>query len=175
MPRRLRPASLYPFREGTVLVPLCIAGLALEIEALGEEWELKREFHVTAVDAQWIADRLRIPVPAAWDEVEGALEGRRAGPVRVTGELRTALEGDERTIVAMCGVDGLRDLYEELSGRLGEPLAVPPTHITLYTRPGGAAIGIHDEAELHGLSRALTADEDAEVRRATGFDDVFGA
>jgi hypothetical protein len=174
MGRRLRPASLYPYRHGSVLVPLCVVGLPYEIAALDEDWALREELHVTAIDTAWIAERLRIRAEAAWSEISAALEGRRAGPVRITDELRVAREGDERTIVVMAAVDGLPDLYEELSARLGAPLAAPPTHVTLYTRPGGASIGLHDTAELRQLSRALTAPEDAEVREAVGYDAVFG-
>jgi hypothetical protein len=168
VPRRLSPASLYPRVRGTVIVPLSVHGLPERIDALGEAWERKRELHVTAINTEWLAERLARPVDDVWPEIDAALEGRRAGPVRVRDELRVVRRGEERTIIAMAGVDGLRELYEELSARLGAALELPPTHITLYTRPGGEGIGIHDGRELAQLTRRLAGDEEREVRDAIG-------
>jgi hypothetical protein len=170
MGRRLRPASLYPHARGSVLVPLAIFGLPEEIEFRGARWALKEELHVTAAHAPWLAQRAGVSLEHAWRELAAALEGRRAGPVRVGDELRVAREGEQRTIVVMVRVDGLGELYAELSGRLGAPLAPPPAHVTLYTRPEGKGIGLHDADDLRAMSRALTEREDAEVRAALGFD-----
>jgi hypothetical protein len=131
---RLRPASLYPQARKRVLVPLMLFGLPEDIHALGEDWAVKDEFHVTAADTPWLAERTGVPLEHAWRELTAALEGRRAGPVRVGDELRLVREGDERALIVMARVDGLGELYTELSSRLGAPLAPPPAHITLYTR-----------------------------------------
>jgi hypothetical protein len=116
-----------------------------------------------------------VPLEHAWRELAAALQGRRAGPVRIGDELRVVREGEERTLIVMVRVDGLGDLYAELSGRLGAPLAVPPTHLTLYTRPGGEAIGVHDEGDLRTLTERLTGRRAAEVREAIHFDAHLGA
>jgi hypothetical protein len=68
----------------------------------------------------------------------------------------------------------LAQAWAELSGRLGAPLAPPPTHITLYRRPGGESIGIHDETDLRELTRPLRPREDRVWREAIGFHDVLG-
>jgi hypothetical protein len=78
-------------------------------------------------------------------------------------------------VIVMARVDGLGDLYSELSGRLGAPLAPPPAHITLYTRPGGQAIGIHDESDLRALTEPLCARRAAEVRAAIGWDGLLAS
>jgi hypothetical protein len=134
---RLRAASLYPHARGSVLVPLMLLGLPEAIHALNEDWALKDEFHVTAADTPWLAERAGVPREHAWRELAAALEGRRAGPVRVGDELRLVRDRNERSLIVMARVDGLGELYAELAGRLGAPLAPPPAHITLYTRPGG--------------------------------------
>jgi hypothetical protein len=175
MGRRLRPASLYPTARGSVLVPLAVFGLPERIEADGVPWVLKEEFHVTAAHTPWLAHRARVPLERAWRELSAAIEGRRAGPVRVSDELRLAREGEERTLIVMARVDGLGELYGELSGRLGAPLAPPPTHITLYTRPGGQAIGIHDESDLRALTEPLRGRRAAEVRAAVGWDGLLAS
>jgi hypothetical protein len=166
---RLRPASLYPHARQSVLVPLMLFGLPEEIHALGEDWAVKDEFHVTAADTPWLAERAGVPLEHAWRELAAALEGRRAGPVRVGEELRLVRDGDQRTLIVMARVDGLAELYAELSGRLGAPLPPPPTHITLYTRPGGAGIGVHDDSELRALTQPLSGRRATEVRSAIGW------
>ncbi len=175
MRRRLRPASLYPRAGGTVLVPLAVFGLPERIEADDVAWAVKEEFHVTAAHTPWLAQRAGVPIERAWHELSAALEGRRAGPVRIGEELRLVREGEERTLIVMVSVDGVGDLYAELSGRLGAPLAPPPTHITLYTRPGGQGIGVHDETGLHALTEPLHGRRAAKVREAIGFDALLGA
>jgi hypothetical protein len=175
MGRRLRPASLYPHARGSVLVPLAIFGLPEEIDFRGARWALKEELHVTAAHAPWLADRTGVSLEHAWRELAAALEGRPAGPVRVGDELRVAREGEQRTIVVMVRVDGLGELYAELSGRLGAPLAPPPTHITLYTRTGGESIGIHDESDLRSLTEVVRGRHVEELRDAIGFDALFGS
>jgi hypothetical protein len=175
MGRRLRPASLYPYARGSVLVPLALFGLPDEIEFRDARWAVKDEFHVTAAHAPWLAQRAGVSLEHAWRDLAPALEGRRAGPVRVGDELRLAREGEERTLVVMVRVDGLGELYAELSGRLGAPLAPPPTHITLYTRPGGEGIGIHDESDLRSLTEVLRGRDAAQLRAAIGFDARFGS
>jgi hypothetical protein len=174
MGRRLRPASLYPHARASVLVPLALFGLPERIDVEGDAWALKDEFHVTAAHTPWLAERAGVPLERAWAELAAALEGRRVGPVRVRDELRIVRARGERTLVVMASVDGLAPLYEELSGRLGAPLAPPPAHITLYTRPGGQAIGLHDETGLRELSEPLRGRRAEAVRRAIGFDAVLG-
>ena len=173
MGRRLRPASLYPRARASVLVPLMLFGLPDRFEVDGMTWAVKDEFHVTAANTPWLAQRAGVSIERAWDELSAALEGRRAGPVRIGEELRLVRESDERTLIVMARVDGLGDLYAELSGRLGVPLAPPPTHITLYTRPGGEAIGVHDESELRLLTEPLRGRRAADVRAAIRFDAVL--
>ena len=166
MGARLRPASLYPHAPASVLVPLALFGLPERIDVRGTTWAVKEEFHVTAAHAPWLAQRAGVSLDHAWRELAAALEGRRAGPVRVGDELRQVREDEERTLIVMVRVDGLGELYAELSGRLGAPLAPPPTHITLYTRPGGEAIGIHDESDLRSLTEVLRGRHAEEVRDA---------
>jgi hypothetical protein len=164
--QRLRPATLYPHARGSVLVPLALSGLPQTIEADGETWAVKEEFHVTAAHTPSLAQRAGVTHDRAWEELSAALADRRVGLVRVGDELRRARDRDERTILVMVHVDGLTDLYSDLSRRLGASLPPPPTHITLYTRPGGKAIGIHDDSDLHSLTEPLSGARAAEVRGA---------
>jgi hypothetical protein len=172
---RLRPASLHARRRASVLVPVNLLQLPDRAWALGWDWQAKEEHHVTAIDTLSLAERLGRTVEEVWPEIAAALAGRRAGPVRLGDELRLAEHDERRSIVLMTGVDGLGDLYAELSARLGAPLAPPPTHITLCTAPTGEAIGLATVDELRARSRRLGAAEDAEVRSALLLDEALAA
>ena len=72
----------------------------------------------------------------------------------------------------LTGVQGKAPGYDPLEFLIAQAhargLELPPAHITLYTRPGGEGIGIHDARELAQLTRLLTADEVGEIRSAIG-------
>jgi hypothetical protein len=70
--------------------------------------------------------------------------------------------------VVMADVEGLHELYESLSQRLDAEITPPPAHVTLYTRPGGRGIGLHDDTDLRELTRPLTGAEVDEFWKATG-------
>jgi hypothetical protein len=46
--------------------------------------------------------------------------------------------------------------------------------VTLCTRPGGAAIGVHDAAMLRDRTRALSGPEAAEARAALDLEALLG-
>jgi hypothetical protein len=148
----LRPASLHTHRHGSVLVPVNVLGLAPEVVALGERWAVKEEFHVTAVSTPWLAERLGRDL----DEVSGAAAEVAAASnvtrVTVRDELRVVRRDEERTIVVMADVEGLDGFIAALAERLGAPVPAPPAHVTLYTRPGGGGIGLHEDTDLAGLT-----------------------
>jgi hypothetical protein len=163
LPLTLAPTSLYAYERASLLIPLPYLDLEQRIRALGEDWARKNEFHVTAAHTPAIAERLRRDhglaneeaFGTAWAAIREASHECRVGEVALTGELRTVREGAERTIVEMCDVEGLADLYAWLSKRVETELAPPPAHVTLYTAPGGKAIGLHTSADLELLTTPI--------------------
>jgi hypothetical protein len=166
---RLRPASLYAIERDVVLIPLTLVGLERELNLLGLAWRRKHEFHVTALSAERLVNLTGRNIDAVWQAVEAAVLRQEIGGVSLrVRELRLVNEDDERTLVVMCDVEGLAELYETLSERLGTDIPPPPAHVTLYTRPGGEGIGLHDDTDLHELTRPLTDAEVDEFWEATG-------
>lgn len=162
---RLAPASLYPRERDSVLVPLPLLPLPERVEHAGETWRRKVELHVTAAHAPVLAARVAAArgigaeeaEDAAWEAIFNAVAGRGAGPVTLRDELRVVRDGGERTIVAMAEVEGLAELHEALGAALGLEPEPPPAHVTLYTRPGGDAIGLHTQDDLDRLTTPLDA------------------
>ncbi|MDQ4049568.1 MAG: hypothetical protein M3131_09355 [Actinomycetota bacterium] len=171
---RLSPASLYGYERGSLLVPLQFLDLPSDLRLLGHHWRRKPELHVTAANTTSIAQRIRGPLAlgagaaedAAWAALSDATRTRAVGDVVLSDEYRYVHRDADRTLIALCHVEMLDDLYRHLSERLGADIEPPPTHITLYTNPGGEGIGLHTRDELERDTSRLAAGDAAELHRA---------
>ena len=175
---RLSPASLYAYERASLLVPLPFLDLPSELRLLRVEWRRKRELHVTAAHTPSIAERIRGPLglgagaaeDAAWAALRDATHSHAVGDVVVSEEYRHVRRDADRTLIALCEVDGLGDLYRHLGERLGTEIEPPPAHITLYTRPGGEGIGLHTRGELERDTTPLSVADAAELGRVVNLD-----
>jgi hypothetical protein len=152
---------------------VAVDGLPERVDAFGETWKRRAEFHVSVFSADrlgpLVADRLGVGEADAYRRLEAAgqlvdaadLQVRSLGP-----GFRLARRGERRTLIVEARVDGLDELYAGLSDMVGTPLPVPPAHVTLYSAPGGKTIGLASEEKLARLSRTLTCAECAELRAA---------
>jgi hypothetical protein len=175
MTHRLPEASLHVTPGVSVVAPLIIRGLPEEIEALGERWLRKREFHLTAVSAAVLEAGTRVR-PDLWEIVSSVASGRRIGPIATSTEVRRVTHPTRpglRTLIVMARAAGLADLHRDLSAALDVELTPPPAHVTLYSSDPGAGIGIADEQELRIRAPLLTEAQQDEVRRAMHFDQVL--
>jgi hypothetical protein len=163
--RELRQASIHVVEGHSLVIPLIIEGLPEAVACLGEHWQRKREFHLTAV-----AERLLDGQD--WDPVFCVASGRALGPVSVGREFRRVRHPDEpalKTLIVMAECPGLGELVEQLSRATGLSLPVPPAHVTLYSADPVQGIGITDEGELAERAPELTQPQQEEVRRALGW------
>ena len=175
---RLSPASLYAYERGSLLVPLPFLELSSELRLLGADWRRKRELHVTAAHTPSIAERIRGPLglgagpaeDAAWAALRDATHSHAVGDIVLSEDYRHARRDPDRTLIVLCHVDGLADLYRHLGERLGTEVEPPPAHITLYTRPGGEGIGLHTPDDLERDTSPLPGAEAAELGRVVHLD-----
>jgi hypothetical protein len=164
--------SVEPGRS--VVAPVLIDGLPDRIEALGELWLRKVEFHVTVVSAAVLE---QVGGNDLWGAVAAVADGRSIGPVHVFEDIRRVMDSARpglRTLIAMGHAAGLDALHHDLSAALGAALAAPPAHITLYSSDPEAGIGIDNEWELVQRAPPLSVAAQQEVRDAMRFDRVFG-
>lgn len=166
----------YKVRMGYVTLSHEVHGLTPQFEALGKEWFLKREFHVSLICVKKILPQL---IEKHGDEAKAnkllsealikALSTYEPIFENYTGELRTAKDGDKETIVAMCTVKNLDKVFEDLGTLLDLSLELPPTHITLYTLANKKAIGIATKEELNTLTQKLAGQELEEIKEKVNF------
>lgn len=169
----LTPDPLRITESRSVIAPLTIAGLPAGVEALGQRWLRKSEFHLTAV-----AERaLDLGPPRLRRAVERLGRGRALGPVTVTPDVRRVSHPDRpelRTLIVMVECHGLATFYRELSVELGIELEPPPAHVTLYSSDPNVGIGIIDARELIARAPPLRREQQHAVREAIRFGEVFG-
>jgi hypothetical protein len=152
-----------------------IEGLPEQIEALGEGWQRKLEFHLTAISARKLEATGREP-DDLWPVVTRIASGRSIGPIDVLDDVRRVTKPDQpglRTLIVMASAPGLNSLYRDLSAALGHELTPHPAHITLYSSDPMQGIGIDDLAELRERAPELSAAQQEEARRAMRFAEVF--
>jgi hypothetical protein len=175
MTHRLREASLHVSAGNSLVAPVIVEGLPETIEALGESWLRKLEFHLTAVSATAL-ERAGGGRPDLWEVVTRISSGRSIGPISTRSEVRRVSDPerpDLRTLIVMADASGLAALLRDLSEALGVGLSPPPAHITLYSSDPAAGIGIDDQDQLGKRAPLLTRKQQDEVRRAIAFDEVL--
>ncbi|MBU6310702.1 hypothetical protein KGO06_02080 [Patescibacteria group bacterium] len=72
---------------------------------------------------------------------------------RYTGELRFVVEGERKTLAAMCDVSGLHKFFDQLRAKHSIPFDYPPTHVTVYTLGGGPGIFLVTQEDIRVLTR----------------------
>lgn len=175
MPHRLAQASLQVVAGQSLVVPLQIEGLPEQIEALGESWQRKIEFHLTAISARKLEREGGIR-PDLWELITRVAAGCTLGPISALDEVRRVWTPEKpglRTLIVMVGAPGLDGFHRELSHALGARFEPPPAHVTLYSNDPTQGIGIDDVKELRERAPQLLPDQQDEVRRAMRFHEAF--
>jgi len=84
--------------------------------------------------------------------------------VRYTGEFRYAVDGERRSLIALCEISNLAKFSNALGEKLGMQIPEQPTHVTLYTLQPDAGIGLNSREEMETKSTTVIPPE--EVRSA---------
>lgn len=119
----------------------------------------KRELHITLIgSALGRALRAAVAGPALDAAIAGALAAQdwrftRSGRLL---RLQKSIEenGATRTvgsIIERVDLPAMAPFHAALARVLGQPLPVPPAHVTLYTQGGSTGIGVASETELQAL------------------------
>ena len=172
MTRRVSNSSIRVSPGQSLIAPVIIEGLPAQIHALGQDWQRKREFHLTAASAKAL-ERAGKDRDDLWDVVTEVASGRSMAPIQVGREIRRVSSADTpelRTLIVLADAPRLIELHRALSAALGTELHPPPAHITLYSTDPDQGIGLDDERELEERAPALTEDEQYEARQAMDFD-----
>ncbi len=82
-------------------------------------------------------------------------------------ELRFVERGEKKSLIVMCDVSNIGNLFARLSREFKIDIPAQPTHITLYTLQPNIGIAISDQAELEETT-LVNSDKLLEVRHVLG-------
>lgn len=157
---KLQPDLPFTFGWHTIALPVELLPLPKSIELGGETLLRKSAFHASLVCIEQIADRHGWDLAAIEPRIiELFLDfARRHDLTRVefSGEFRLAESGELKSVVALCRVPNLAELFEQLSRELGAPIELQPAHVTIFTRQPDAGIFLTSLAEMAELSRPVS-------------------
>lgn len=123
---------------------------------------LKTEFHVSLVCVTELAEALSQDAEQKIVHIFNSfVEKNDVAFKGFAGELRVAEKiGEERrkTLVAMCIVSNIEELYNELNKQLGSNFDIQPTHITLYTLGLDRGIGLNSSEDIANMTKDITED-----------------
>ncbi|HEY5153009.1 MAG TPA: hypothetical protein VII55_03470 [Candidatus Saccharimonadales bacterium] len=117
-----------------------MAGLHEEIEFEGHTLFVKDEFHITLVAAKYLAEMIspnkQAPViNQILLEFDKFTATTPLDKYELSGNLRFAQVGEQKTIILMAKVPNLDQLFEQLSQQFSVELPKQQTHVTLYRYP----------------------------------------
>ncbi len=76
--------------------------------------------------------------------------------VKPAGGYRLVQKGARRGLIELVEVAGLEEYRARLEKALGLTVPRLPSHVTLFTEPGGRGIGLYTSAEMTSLSSEIT-------------------
>jgi hypothetical protein len=162
----------YKYQKGYIHITNELPALPENITVEGKELLLKTSFHTTllcAKDVQRVLDNnwdaeLTTEVAERVIKVFNDFVSKKPLEFRgFTGEFRFVERGDKKSIVAMCEVSNVDELFTHVNSELGIVMPVQPTHVTLYTLQPNKGIGISDQGQL-SETRILNDEEIKAVR-----------
>lgn len=146
----------YRFSKGYIGLPIRPLDLAKTIKIGGRDLTLKSTFHVSLVCVKNI-------IAQYGTEIEDKIlkifcefvEKEDLNFESFTGEIRYAKDNGKETLVAMCNISHIDDLFVVLRRELNIQIETPPTHVTLYTLQPEVGIGINNTDDLKNKTSVI--------------------
>jgi hypothetical protein len=151
--------SKYILRNQTIGLPVVLNNLAKEITVEGMVLSVKSVLHISLVTIGQMIIRHKIDILDFEEKIVADFcEYVGKYPIEFvdfTGEYRFAWQNELRTLVAMCNVSNLDGFFELINKKYNLQIAIPPTHITLYTLQPEMGIFLVDEDDIKQMSKRV--------------------
>lgn len=154
------------------ILPISITGLPDSFEWAGQQWEVKpdHKFHVSLINGGYVKEVIgERGEEELTDIFQAACERANLSIAIRNPELRRCQYNEKNSIVAMCGVFGLEELFLDLESRLSAKFERPPTHVTLY----GQGIPLSTKKHLAERSEILSGQKLEELKELVRYNKVF--
>lgn len=172
-----RPVTKLFHGELWSILPVSIKGLPDTIEFDGKQLNVKpnNQFHVSLINGNYVSEV--VGGNRSDEELTNAFERSyrdvNVAPVSIGPELRSCHFNEKQSIVIMCEVAGLNEVFENLKQQLRVQLERPPTHLTLYDK--GKGIALSTQQQLRERSKVVTGSVLKKLKADMNYERVFGA
>ena len=154
----------YAYQNGYIghgLESALFAQFPKTVEVEGYKLTKKSEFHVSLICVKEYAPRLVQEKGIELEEAERGLLRSFAQFVEKTpvtlnrfeNEFRLVEQRERRSVVILCTMKNLEELFAEINKTCGLDAPVQPTHVTLYTLQPNVGIGISSEEGMNKTKR----------------------
>lgn len=149
----------YIFGSDSIGLPVSILNIPETINVEGLTLFRKSKFHVTLVALGNIIEKHGVTIPDFLERgVADFCEFVREHEVvllRFREEFHFAVEGERRSLVAMCDVSNLVPFFDLMNAKYDLDVAYPPTHVTLYTLQPDKGIFLTDQEDLEKMTKSI--------------------
>jgi hypothetical protein len=155
-----------PLGTAVLAVPAPRVSQSVHLQALADGFQQKQEHHITLVGADTVA-RLNLTPQQLPELMEGLTLGRclfgkelfhLAKPKNFDGQVFF-----RRSLVSLVLLSEVDNFFEQLSKRLGQTIAIPFPHVTLYTQGDTdlpfQGIGIESANDFYQYLQGTYADQ----------------
>ncbi len=176
----------YEFMEGNIiesLAPKLVSTLPETITLSGNTYQRRSHLHCTIIAIKRLVPMLvearKITPDAAGklalEQAAVILENVNPQVEQFLPDLRVVSDAarDRQTLIIRVKVSKLAEFFDNLSRQLELSMPIQPSHVTLYAARD-LPIGINSDRQIDEISRALTEDELAELKRQIDLNTVFG-
>jgi hypothetical protein len=148
------------YGKGYITLPVEIGGLPQTLEIEGKRLTVKSSFHVSLVCIKEIVAKFGQDNKNLEQEIIQAFcDFSSPNVISFLGyrnRFRYVKVGEKETVVVMCDVSNLKELFNHINKKFGFKLEVPPTHVTLYTLQPDVGIGLNNKADINAKTIEVT-------------------
>lgn len=150
----------FAYSKGYIGLPIQVNKLPESVEIEGERLVIKSSFHVSLVCVKDIVDKYGGDEKRILELFCSFIKDNEIEFLEYTGEFRFAENVDRKTLVALCKISNLEELFIFLRRELVLDIPLQPTHVTLFTLQPDLGIGLNSQADMEGKSVTVTVPDE---------------
>lgn len=154
------------YSKGYIGLPIEVGNIPASIFVEGIELVKKNTFHVSLLCVKNILLENKDIEQDILDVFCEFIKDKNIYFLKYTGEFRFARSEERKTLVALCKIENLNELFDLINNKFNLSIPYQPTHITLYTLQPEIGIGLNSYEEMEIKSNPV--DISIEVKDALG-------
>lgn len=146
------------YAKGYIALPLELGELPSNISVEGVELIKKSSFHISLLCVKDLLEKYGDIEDKILESFCASTKDHVISFERFNDELRFAQHDERKSLVALCEVSNLKELFAHLRKDLDIDIPDQPTHVTLYTLQLNAGIGLNSPADMEEKSMTVNVE-----------------